>query len=249
MEALGRVIRTKPLTQGPRRQLVGLYGACEQQLRGAVEELCKIATQAAARITDKYPRTAPTVPGSPKLPPIGIPDAPKLPSDKAPIVELALETGLDRGELLLNWDRHIDRDRQLIIAARGKTGVGRSIPYGSNKRIRRILKDADRVRHPSRALFLDRDGQPIKLEALKTAMRRAWAAAKLTKTRPWKTLRATFATRKAEAGVPVPVLAELMGLTSSHVLQHYVKPSGLHLAEAMADGDDAGLSTVKVSTG
>jgi hypothetical protein len=55
------------------------------------------------------------------------------------------------------------------------------------------------------------------------------------KRRPWKTLRATFATRKTEAGWDVPTLAALMGLTTAHVLEHYVKPSGKHLEAAMAD--------------
>jgi site-specific recombinase XerD len=79
------------------------------------------------------------------------------------------------------------------------------------------------------------DGVPVKPQAAKTAMRRVWKRAGITKPRPWKTLRATFATRKAEAGVDVPTLAALMGLTTSHVLEHYVKPSGVHLAGAMAD--------------
>lgn len=79
------------------------------------------------------------------------------------------------------------------------------------------------------------EGAPIVTEAAKSAMRRAWKAAGITKARPWKSLRATFASRKAEAGVPVPIIAELMGLTTTHVLEHYVKPSGAHLAEAMGD--------------
>ena len=53
--------------------------------------------------------------------------------------------------------------------------------------------------------------------------------------KPWISLRATFATRASERRVDVPTLAALMGLTSAHVPEHYVKPSGQHLAEAMAD--------------
>jgi hypothetical protein len=37
--------------------------------------------------------------------------------------------------------------------------------------------------------------------------------------------------------VDVPTIAALMGLTTSHVLEHYVKPSGFHLEAAMADGE------------
>ena len=35
--------------------------------------------------------------------------------------------------------------------------------------------------------------------------------------------------------MPVPVIAELMGLTSAYVFEHYVKPSGRHLEDAMTD--------------
>lgn len=40
---------------------------------------------------------------------------------------------------------------------------------------------------------------------------------------------------KAEAGIDVPTIAALMGLTTAHVLEHYVKPSVLHLVDAMQD--------------
>jgi site-specific recombinase XerD len=149
-----------------------------------------------------------------------------------PMLELALATGADRSELIgLAWHRHVDRDRKLLRLPRAKTGVDRTIPYGGNAAISRILSIAWTVRHPSGSVFLH-DGVPVKPQAAKTAMRRVWKRAGITKPRPWKTLRATFATRKAEAGVDVPTLA---GLTTSHVLEHYVKPSGVHLAGAMAD--------------
>lgn len=176
----------------------------------------------------------------------------------AAIVELAVETGADRGELLrLRWDRHVDRARRLLILPRAKTGVGRWIPYGENSRIRRLLREAGAVRNPSGHVFL-RDGEPVLLEAAKTAMRDAWGTVfpcrcpgrkqphtvrghcpTRAKPKPWKSLRATFATRMSERGVDVPTIAALMGLTTTHVLEHYVKPSGAHLAAAMADRDPA----------
>jgi integrase len=152
-----------------------------------------------------------------------------------PIVELAIETGADRTELrTLNWNRHVDRKRKVIMLPRSKTGVGRALPYENNRTIRRVLAEAWKVRHRSGAVFLH-DGEPVHPEALKTAERRAWKRAGITKPKPWKSLRATFATRKAEAGVDVPTIAALMGLTSSHVLEHYINPSGVHMADAMAD--------------
>lgn len=86
------------------------------------------------------------------------------------------------------------------------------------------------------------------MEATKTAMRRVWKRAELTKPRPWKTLRATFATRKAEAAFDVPTIAALMGLTTSHVLEHYVKPTGAQLAAAMASSDSCAAVGQSTST-
>ena len=152
----------------------------------------------------------------------------------APIVELTAETGCDVGEAVrLTWERHVDRDRMVIRLPRAKTGVGRTIPYRRSRVLRRVLRDAWRVRHPSGRVFLH-DGSPAGLEAAKTAMRRAWRRAGITKPRPWKSLRATFATRRTEEGQPVAVIAALMGLTTSHVFEHYVAPSAVHLEAAMS---------------
>jgi len=97
-----------------------------------------------------------------------------------------------------------------------------------------VFAELRSVLHTSGTVFL-RAGQPVKPEAAKAAMRRAWHAAGLDDhPKPWKSLRATFATRATEAGVDPLSLARLMGLTSDHVLRHYVEPSGKHLAASVA---------------
>lgn len=163
-----------------------------------------------------------------------------------PIVELALETGVDRSELVgLNWNRHVDRQRKLIRLPRAKTGVGRTIPYGSNRTIKRILSRCAAVEHVSGAVFLN-EGRPVTHEGVKTAMRRAWSKALGDHPKPWKSLRATFATRMfTEKGQPVPVVAALMGLTSAHVLEHYFKASGVYLEEAMASAPSGAMEKSK----
>ena len=59
--------------------------------------------------------------------------------------------------------------------------------------------------------------------------------AKLTKPRPWKTLRATFITRKIGEGVDVATVAAMAGLSSAHVLEHYYRPFQEQLEKAMSD--------------
>ena len=62
--------------------------------------------------------------------------------------------------------------------------------------------------------------------------------------KPWKSLRATFATRQAEAGLDVPTIAALMGHTTAHILEHYIKPSGAHLAAVFVDRSEDHATTV-----
>lgn len=154
----------------------------------------------------------------------------------APMVEFASETGADFGEVHgLEWRRHVDRGRRVLRLPRQKTDVPRTIPYGDNARLRSLLAAAAIVRHASGRVFLRADGQPVKREAARTAMRRLLTATIGPWPRPWKSLRATFATRQAERGTPIPVIAALMGLKTAYVLDHYIKPSGLLLRDAMAD--------------
>ena len=64
----------------------------------------------------------------------------------APVVGFALETGADRGELVrLTWHRNIDRERKLLVLPRGKTGVGRSLPYGGCSALRRPTHRIERT--------------------------------------------------------------------------------------------------------
>lgn len=151
----------------------------------------------------------------------------------ADVVTFILETGADIGEVTaLTWTK-VDLSRRLIDLPRAKTGVGRSLPYGSNERLRAILERAAQQPGPSGHVFV-RNGEPISFRAAQSAMWRARGAAKLSRARPFKVLRATFATRKAMEGVDVPTIAALMGLTSSHVFEHYIRPTGAHLESAMA---------------
>ena len=67
-----------------------------------------------------------------------------------------------------------------------------------------------------------------------SACRSASKRAKIQKRRPWKSLRATFATRKHTAGYDAQTLAAMMGLSLAHVLEHYVKVDQQRLEEAMS---------------
>ncbi|MFQ5671435.1 MAG: tyrosine-type recombinase/integrase [Acidobacteriota bacterium] len=156
-----------------------------------------------------------------------------LPKWARPLITWAINSGMDRAEVLgLTWDQ-VDRKEGMVYATRSKTGVERQIPLDGP--LGRIVADRARFqRLDTRRVFLGHDGQPVTFEALKSAMRRAWHKACPDKTRPWKSLRATFATRLASQGTPVPVIARLMGLSTTHVLDFYCKPFEAELRAAMA---------------
>lgn len=151
------------------------------------------------------------------------------------VVEFAFLTGADRGEILdLRW-KAVDRERTRLRLPRSKTGVDRTIPYGQSKRLSALLEAAWAQRGESDRVFVRADGKPHGMDAVKSAIRRAMDRAKITKTKPWKSFRATFATRKVEQGLDSATIAALLGLTTTQVLEHYVKPSGKYLEKAMRD--------------
>ena len=161
------------------------------------------------------------------------------------VLTFALETGADLAEIVrLTWGRHVLPERRLIVLARGKTGVGRSLPYQRAAALRRVLGAAARTAPGPRPaggwpqdgrVFLGAGGGSLTVAGCKSAMKRTLQAAGMAgRVKPWKSLRATFATNRVMAGVDVSSLAALMGLTTAHVLEHYVKPTGAHLADALA---------------
>ena len=153
-----------------------------------------------------------------------------------PMIAWGINSGMDRSEILsLTW-KHVDRQKGVIVAPRAKTGTEREIQIQGP--LARILADAERVRGlGTDRVFLADDAKPPGSDAVKSAMRRAWAKACPDKTRPWKSLRATFATRLNARGVTVPTIARLMGLTSAYVLDFYCKPGEDEMREAIASLD------------
>lgn len=157
-----------------------------------------------------------------------------------PIVQWGINTGMDREEILrLSW-RDIDESAGVVHAPRGKTGISRDLPL--NKTLRTILAQAKRVRSigDGGRVFLDDDGKKIHVQAAKTALRRAYDEAGVHAP-PWKTLRHTFASRLAMAGVSMTAVARLMGHSTMAITDRYAHLSPKYLEGAMAvlDGPPA----------
>ncbi len=162
------------------------------------------------------------------------------PSWLSRVLRWAVATGMDRQEIIgLTWAQ-IDDAAGVVNAPRLKTGVDRKIPL--NKTLRAILEEAkasaavvriDRKSH----VFLGTDRQPIDVEALKSALRRAYTAAKVPCRQPFKILRHTFASWAAMRGEPLTVLAKLMGHSTAAITERYAHLSPDYLREFMQRQD------------
>jgi integrase len=130
--------------------------------------------------------------------------------------------------LTLKWE-DVDFRRALLTvrAAYAKSGEGRVVNINS------ILKAAlKELKERSRAecVFAKRDGSPFK--SIRSAFKTACKHAKLTGVTP-HTLRHTFASRLAMAGVDVRTIQELGGWKELEMLQRYAHLSPSHKAEAV----------------
>lgn len=149
-----------------------------------------------------------------------------------PLVLLALNTGLRRGELLqLRW-RDLDLHRKMLtVRGEGaKTGQTRHVPLNS---------EATRVMKAWRPTVVDtdscvfsgtKDEKPI--VAVKKAWRGALKAAKVTSFR-FHDLRHTFASKLVMAGIDLNTVRELLGHKSIAMTLRYAHLAPEHKAAAV----------------
>lgn len=164
------------------------------------------------------------------------------------VIRFAINTGLDRAEVCgITWDR-VDEAAGVIWAPREKTGAHRAVPI--NATLRAILKEAKEVGGIGDAhrIFLDAGRHAIHPEALKSALRRAYADAKLPGRQPFKILRHTFASRLAMAGVSLTAIAKLLGHTTAQITERYAHLSPSFLRDAMATLDQAPATSEETSS-
>lgn len=151
----------------------------------------------------------------------------------ARIICFGCATGLDRGVVLgndlgqtpLRWDNlTLRRSGGHIIS--GKLRHTRPKNRGEiiqvlNPDALAALNETDQVRHPSGIIFLDNAGQPVERNKYEAALKATRAASGVT----WfsfRTFRHTFATRAVEAGVHPKVIGELIGDTTTAVIDRYM---------------------------
>lgn len=135
-----------------------------------------------------------------------------------PIVTMALDTGMRRGELLSQRLEDIDRDRALLFVTKSKTALGEQREIPLTARVLDLLKDKPR----NGPLFTYRDES---VGSIKTAWRKTLLRSGVPKLR-FHDLRHTFNCRLMESGTIADVRKELMGHSSGqgvHALYTHVE--------------------------
>lgn len=153
------------------------------------------------------------------------------------VIRWALNTGMDRSEIIdLTW-HDVDEIAGVVHAPRSKTGTPRNIPL--NATLSEILKECRKGASigADHRVFLNAEKRPLTALGLKGSLAYAYKKARLPHSQPAKTLRHTFASRLAMRGVSMPSIARLMGHTTQAITDHYAHLSPGYLRDAMGTLD------------
>jgi integrase len=143
-----------------------------------------------------------------------------------PLIIVAINTGMRRGELLnLRWEQ-VDLRNLLITIEHSKNGRIRHLPI--NKSAQEALNE---LPEPHVGHVFRYRGLPIK--AVKTAFAGAVRRAGIRPCR-FHDLRHTFATRLVLAGVDLATVKELMGHADISTTMKYAHPNPPHKRDAVA---------------
>jgi integrase len=149
------------------------------------------------------------------------------------ILVWALNSGMDRGEIIrMTWSQ-VDEASGSVWAPRLKTGIPRTVKL--NNALRDVLAECKRARvsiSPDAPVFLGPDKRPLTDADMKNWQRRVYRAAGIEMPGQFKTLRHTFASRLAMSGVDMRTIAELMGHSVMETTRRYAHLSPEHLTSA-----------------
>jgi integrase len=153
-----------------------------------------------------------------------------------PVIVVAINTGMRRGELLsLRWDE-VDLHSGTITVKQSKSGRVRHVPL--NKTAQEALAS---VPEPHEGCVFRYRGS--KINDVKTAFLKAVKRAGIPPCR-FHDLRHSFATRLVLAGVDLATVKELMGHASISTTMRYAHPSPPHKREAVARLDSTRVARI-----
>lgn len=153
----------------------------------------------------------------------------KCPDFLRPIVFMALNTGMRRGEILnLKWSQ-VDLEKRQIRVLQTKSGLMRMIPI--NEPLQGVLSLLRAKNGQNELVFPNpMTGKPY--VELKKSFKQACSNAGVQELR-FHDLRHTFATRLIEAGVDIITVRDLLGHFSVKVTQRYTHSGQVQKAQAV----------------
>jgi len=165
-----------------------------------------------------------------------------------PIVLMAVDTGLRRGELLQQLWQDVDLERRILSVTRSKTAQGDSRELPLTERVFPYLEE----RRSPEGLIFTYNEKPIHL--VKTAWKKALQRSGVRRLR-FHDLRHTFNTRLLEAGIIQDVRKALMGHASNDVHSAYthvelpIKRESIRKLEAWVDAEYQNLKQPPADAG
>lgn len=138
-------------------------------------------------------------------------------------IQIALNTGMRRGEILgLKWN-WIDFDENLIVLPQTNTKNKeiRKIPI--NQLVRHILLERKLLSGNSEYVFVSNDSKTGHIYWLNRSFKKACKIAKLDGLR-FHDLRHTAATRLVESNIPLHAVAKLLGHSTIKITERYSHP-------------------------
>jgi integrase len=157
-----------------------------------------------------------------------------------PLLIVALNTGLRRGEILnLTW-KDIDFQRKLLTVQKSKNGEKRSVPMSQT--LRDALKGIKVINIPGHVF-------PISVRSLRAAFDKTLEKAEI-KDFHFHDLRHTFATRLVQNGVDLYKLKELLGHKTLAMVMRYAHhyPESLRDSIEILDKNYYNSTTAKVES-
>ena len=144
-----------------------------------------------------------------------------------PIVIMALNTGMRKGEILnLLWS-DVDMKKGTLTIKKTKNNEMRMVPI--NESLHNVLQSLKKGNH-SQPVFVNENGKPF--VEIKRSFATALRKARITDFR-FHDLRHTFASRLVMAGVDIRTVQELMGHKDIRMTARYSHLSDAHLREAV----------------
>jgi integrase len=139
------------------------------------------------------------------------------------VIQIALNTGMRRGEILgLQWD-WIDFEENYIYLPQTHTKSQKSRKIPINEIVRRILLERKLLSGGSQFVFPSEESKTGHLNWLKRSFTTACKNAKIEDLR-FHDLRHTAATRLVESGIPLHAVAKLLGHSTVRVTERYSHP-------------------------